>query len=54
MPLIATFLSSQLWFVHATDCYIFIIMKTWGWGEEQKTRTKLGFYIYVERLGLVM
>ena len=49
MPLIATFLSSDLKFVHAANYYIFIIMKTCSReGEEQKTRTKLKF-VYVKK-----
>ena len=53
MPLIATFLSSYLRFVHAIDCYIFVIIKNMWWGEEQEIRTKLGV-LCVKRLGLVM
>ena len=36
MPLIATFVSSYLKFMHATDCYIFVIMKNMVVEEEQK------------------
>ena len=49
MPLIATVLSSDLKFVHATNYYIFIIMKTCcREEEEQKTRTKLKS-VYVKK-----
>ena len=48
MPLIATFLSSYLRFVHATDCYIFVIIKTCG-GGNRKPGLNLGFDMYVEK-----
>ena len=65
MPLIATFLSSYLRFVHATDCYIFVIifrfvhatdcyifviMKTCG-GGNRKPGLNLGFDMHVENSG---
>ena len=50
MPLIATFLSSYLKFVHAVNYYIFIGYEKHvvGREEEQKTRTKLKF-VYVKK-----
>ena len=45
MPLIATFWSSYLKFVHATKYYIFVILKKpcGREGEEKNTMTKLKF-----------